>query len=105
MLLAGYLYVVVMHLQFVAPAHSAAQSRASITPKGYDKTGHVILINKKIFKTVINRKDNEAKASQHLYVTTLLFNHTYASVAGIKLPACTTPSSAFQVKRPFYLRI
>jgi hypothetical protein len=109
LMLSAYLCVVLTHLQFIEPAHVAAKSPAyvagKITPKGYDKTGHVILIKTKIYKTVINRKLDPNQAPHYLYATTLLFNHTAYAVNGLKLSTYTTPAPTLQIKRGFYLRI
>jgi hypothetical protein len=111
LLLSGYLYVVLTHLQYVEPAHAnvgnQARISAKITSRGYDKSGHVILIVKKIYKTVINRNltDESNKTSQHLYVTKLLFNKTLVSKADLRLSNYSTPISALSVKRSFHLRI
>jgi hypothetical protein len=111
LLLSGYLYVVLTHLQYIEPPHRVVTNQAfisdNIVPKAHDKSGHVILIVKKIYKTVINRNlfDENNKASQHLYATKLLFNNTLAPNAKVKLPRYSTPLAALPAKRCFYLRI
>lgn len=108
LLLSGYLYMALIHLQYVEQPRAVANQAVTIAhmiPKGYDKSGHVVPIVKKIYKTVINRKLVKNQVLQHLYATTLLFDHGVNSVASLKLSPYTSPVSALQVKRCFYLRI
>jgi hypothetical protein len=107
LLLSGYLYVVVTHLQYVEPRQATDISQSSagthIVPKGYDKSGHALLTIKKIYKSVINsnpdRENN--KTAQHLYVTKLLFNHAPASAANLRLPPLRHPCLRFAGKALF----
>lgn len=111
LLLSGYLYVVLIHLQYIEHLHATVDNQAPVSAciksKGYDKSGHVALIVKKICKTVINRKlsDENNITSRHLYITTLLFDNTPLSVNDLKVSRHAAPVMALQVKGGFYLRI
>lgn len=108
LLLAGYLCVVFTHLQYMVPSQGGIQNQAytgsRLTPKGYDKSGHLIPVTKKICKFVITRKFTDNSLPQPLHVTEL-FHYRGASFARFNLSYYTSPACPLQAKRCFYLRI
>ncbi|MGF7081003.1 hypothetical protein [Mucilaginibacter sp. UYCu711] len=108
LLLAAYLCVVLTHLQYMVSPRVAVQNQAytasSITPRGYDESGQLILVTKKIYKFVINRRFTDNSVPQPLYITKP-FHYPGASLAGFNLSRYTSPVCALQAKRCFYLRI
>ncbi|MES2807292.1 MAG: hypothetical protein V4619_01620 [Bacteroidota bacterium] len=111
LLLAGYLFIVLNHIYFVAspqkPGKQKSYSSANLVPKGYDEFGRSIVTVKKIYKSVINRDvdDQQGKALHELYVAQLLYNVSLPLTNTTNLHTYSTRLTDLPVKRSFHLRI
>lgn len=110
LLLSGYLFVVLTHLQFLkSPEPAIAVDAGAITklkPFVDSKAKQAILHVKKIDRTVLTRPDNrDFSAGLHLKFVKLFFNRNTHPATGIRLAGNFTTAVTLPVKRCLYLRI
>jgi|GEM_PF-4548208 len=111
LLLAGYLLVVISHLNFVQAlkigVSYSAFNKALLVSKVHDKLGRGIVTVKRIYKTVINRNmtDLKGKALALLYVATILHDVSFSALQNTYRTSYLIPLTNLPISRSYNLRI
>ncbi|MBE9583147.1 hypothetical protein IM792_01665 [Mucilaginibacter sp. JRF] len=110
LLVAGYLCIVIGHVQFLTPKRFFYKEKQPINgkliPKGYDKSGYAIVVVPKICKTVLNRSfsDKHPIGATLLY-TDSLFKQSVILISSLKLSESSNAIIFFFKAFSLYLRI